>query len=42
MTQTMKEKDCEKLEGYWQTQLKTSDRYGGLNKKDNRKYCADR
>ena len=40
MNQNMKEKACEKLEGYWQTQLRTLNRDGGLNKRDNRKYTT--
>ena len=37
-----KEAKCEAREGYWQTQLKTLQTYGGLNKRDNRKYVSKR
>ena len=36
------EAKCEEREGYWQTQLKTMNIYGGLNKKDSRKYISRR
>ena len=35
-----KEAKCEIREGYWQTQLKSLQKYGGLNKRDNRKYAS--
>ena len=35
-----KEAKCEVREGHWQTQLKTLQIYGGLNKRDNRKYVS--
>ena len=38
--QSQREAKCEKREGYWQNQLKTLVTYGGLNKRDNRKYVA--
>ena len=37
-----KEAKCEEREGYWQTQLKTLQTYGGLNVRDNRKYVSRR
>ena len=37
-----KESKCEAREGFWQTQLKTLHVYGGLNKRDNRKYVTER
>ena len=37
-----REAKCEAREGYWQTQLKTLQVYGGLNKRDNRKYVSQR
>ena len=42
VSQAEKEKQCEMLEGHWQTQLKTLERFGGLNSLDNRKYCVRR
>ena len=33
-----KERKCERREAFWQTQLKTLRVYGGLNKRDGRKY----
>ena len=36
------EAKCEEREGFWQTQLKTMHIYGGLNKKDSRKYVSRR
>ena len=35
-----REAKCEAREGYWQTQLRTLTMYGGLNKRDNRKYTS--
>ena len=35
-----RERKCEIREGYWQTQLKSLQKYGGLNKRDNRKYAS--
>ena len=32
------ERKCELREAYWQTQLKTFERYGGLNKRHSQKY----
>ena len=37
-SQAEKERKCELREGYWQTQLKTFERYGGLNKRHSKKY----
>ncbi len=37
-----KEAKCEAREGFWQTQLKTLQTYGGLNKRDSRKYVTER
>ena len=34
----VKEEKCEKREAYWQKQLKTLRTYGGLNKRDGKKY----
>ena len=39
-SRAQKEAKCEAREGYWQTQLKTLQIYGGLNKRDNRKYVT--
>ena len=36
-TQVMKEKACEIREGYFQTQLKTLERFGGMNTLDSHK-----
>ena len=36
------EAKCETREGFWQTQLRTMNIYGGLNKKDSRKYVSRR
>ena len=41
-TKAQKETKCEEREGYWQTQLKTLHAFGGLNKRDNRKYVISR
>ena len=35
-----REAKCEIREGYWQTQLRTLHIYGGLNKRDNRRYVS--
>ena len=35
-----KEAKCEKREAYWQRQLRTLTVYGGLNKRDGRKYIT--
>ena len=37
-----REAKCEAREGYWQTQLKTLNTYGGLNVRDSRKYISQR
>ena len=42
MTKADIEAKCEAREGYWQTQLKSMSSYGGLNKKDSRKYVSRR
>ena len=34
----VREKKCEKREAYWQRQLRTLQTYGGLNKRDGKKY----
>ena len=36
----VKEAKCEKREAYWQRQLKTLTVYGGLNKRDGKKYVT--
>ena len=41
-SQEVKEAKCEAREGFWQTQLKTLQIFGGLNKRDNRKYVTAR
>ena len=41
-SKAQKEAKCEAREGFWQTQLKTLQSYGGLNKKDSRKYVTRR
>ena len=41
-SKSQKEAKCEEREGYWQTQLKTLHIFGGLNKRDNRKYVTSR
>ena len=38
MTSAQKEKMCQTRETFWQTQLKCFTRYGGLNKRENKKY----
>ena len=42
VTKQSKRKKLEGVEGYWQTQLRTLLRYGGLNKKDERKITNNR
>ena len=37
-SQEEKERKCELREKYWQSQLKTFERYGGLNKRHSKKY----
>ena len=41
-TTSEKRQKIEIREGYWQTQLRTLTRYGGLNKKDERKLTHNR
>ena len=41
-SRSVKESKCEAREGFWQTQLRTLQPYGGLNKRDNRKYVSER
>ena len=38
LTSLEKENMCQKRETFWQTQLKCFTRYGGLNKRHNKKY----
>ena len=37
-----RDRKCESREGYWMTQLRTLQRFGGLNKKDSRRYETTR
>ena len=41
-TRAEKRDKIAKVEGYWQTQLRTMQRYGGLNKKDERKIANNK
>ena len=41
-TRIEKRSKIERIEGHWQTELRTMQRYGGLNKKDERKIANNK